>query len=430
MRVELIAVGDELLYGDIVNGNAAWLGRELADVGQPVVLATTVGDGIEPIADAVRAALGRGAGAILLTGGIGPTQDDLTREGVAAAAGVALRRDPALERRLREGYARRAGQGRGPVPEMNYRQADVPEGASTLRNPAGTAPGIVLEIAGAVTYLMPGVPHEMRAMFTESVLPDLLVRAGSPSVVVHRVLRTAGMWESAVAEALADEVTRLAPLGNPTIAFLASGGQTRVRISARARDRAEALDLIEPVEAAARAALGRGLYGVDEASLESVVLDELRARGETLATAESLTGGGLAARITSTPGASAVFRGGVVSYATDVKASLLGVPAGVLDAHGAVSAETAAAMATGVRDLLGATYGLALTGVAGPDEQEGKPVGTVYLGLAGAEGVSTRLVHLPGGREQVRGYAGVQALDLLRRKLEGRGSVSDGVDAD
>jgi nicotinamide-nucleotide amidase len=425
MRVELIAVGDELLYGDIVNGNAAWLGRELADVGLPVAMSTVVGDTTKLIAEASRGALARGSGAVLFTGGIGPTQDDLTREGIAAAAGVALHRDPGLESALREAFGARIARGGPRVPEMNYRQADLPDGASPLPNPAGTAPGIVFEFGGAVSYLMPGVPHEMKAMFAQSVLPDLLARVGQPSVVVHRVLRTAGMWESAVAEALAGEVTRLAPVGNPTIAFLASGGQTRVRISARARDRASALALIEPVETAARAALGRALYGVDGASLESVVLDALRARGETLAVAESLTGGLLAARITDVPGASAAFRGGVVTYATDAKASLLGVPAGVLDAHGAVSAETAAAMASGARELLGASYGLALTGVAGPDEQEGKPVGTVYLGLADETGVTTRLVKLPGGREQIRTYAAVQALDLLRRKLDGRGGTPD-----
>lgn len=417
MRVELIAVGDELLYGDIVNGNAAWLGRELADVGMAVVTSVVVGDDVEAIAAAVRTALGR-ADAAVLTGGLGPTQDDLTREGLAAAAGVELRHDAFLESVLRRRF-RDLGRDTGTrhVPTMNYRQADLPAGADPLPNEAGTAPGVRLEIGGHVAYALPGVPHEMRPMFTTSVLPDLLRRAGQPAVVVHRVLRTAGLWESEVAEALAPEVTRLTPLGNPTIAFLASGGQTRVRISARARDRAEAETIIAPVEAAARAALGVGVYGTDDESLEAVVLRLLRERGETVAVAESLTGGLLAGRITEVPGSSAAFRGGVVAYATDLKDTLLGVDGSVLAEHGAVSPETAAAMATGVAIRLGATYGLALTGVAGPDEQEGKPVGTLHLGLAGPAGASTRSSRLPGDRPRNRTYAVVAALDFLRRTL-------------
>jgi nicotinamide-nucleotide amidase len=417
VRVELIAVGDELLYGDIVNGNAAWLGRELADVGMAVVMSVVVGDDVDAIAAAVRTALGR-ADAAVLTGGLGPTQDDLTREGLAAAAGVALRHDEFLENVLRRRF-RDLGRNTGTrrVPTMNYRQADIPTGADPLPNEAGTAPGVRLEIGGHVAYALPGVPHEMRPMFTASVLPDLLRRAGEPAVVVHRVLRTAGLWESEVAEALAPEVTRLAPVGNPTIAFLASGGQTRVRISARARDRAEAETIIAPVEAAARAALGAGVYGTDDESLEAVVLRLLRERGETVAVAESLTGGLLAGRLTDVPGSSVAFRGGVVAYATDLKDTLLGVDGSVLAEHGAVSPETAAAMATGVAVRLGATYGLALTGVAGPDEQEGKPVGTLHLGLAGPAGTSTRSSRLPGDRARNRTYAVVAALDFLRRTL-------------
>lgn len=421
MRVELVAVGDELLYGDIVNGNAAWLGRELADVGVTVATSVVVGDDVNAIAAAVTTALGR-ADAAILTGGLGPTQDDLTREGLARAAGVELRRDDFLEGMLRRRFRELGRDGAGVpaarrAPVMNYRQADLPDGAEPLPNALGTAPGLRLAIGSGVAYALPGVPHEMYAMFTDTVLPDLLRRAGEPSVVVHRVLRTAGWWESAVAEALAPEVTRLAPIGNPTIAFLASGGQTRVRISARARDRAEAETIIAPVEQAAREALGTAVYGTDDDSLEGVVHGLLRARGETLAVAESLTGGLLAGRLTDVPGASATFRGGIVAYATDLKTSLLGVGEDVLAEHGAVSDETAAAMAAGARERLGATYGLALTGVAGPDEQEGKPVGQIHVGLAGPDGVTTRSLRLPGDRARNRAYAVVQALDVLRRTL-------------
>ncbi|WP_163548895.1 competence/damage-inducible protein A [Candidatus Frankia nodulisporulans] len=415
MRAELLAVGDELLYGDIVNGNAAWLGGQLADVGVTLERSVVVGDDVETIAAAIRSALDR-ADTVLITGGLGPTQDDLTREGAAAAAGgVEVRRVEALADELARRYER---QGRGDaLPSMNFRQAELPVGAEPLPNLAGTAPGVRMEIGAGVVYAMPGVPFEMTAMFTASVLPDLLRRAGQPAVVVHRVLRTAGMWESSVAQALAEEVDRLAPIGNPRIAFLASEGQTRVRITARARDRAEADALIAPVETAARAALGDGVYGSDDDTLEGVVLALLGARSATLAVAESITGGLLAGRLTEVPGSSAVFRGGVVSYATQVKASVLGVDADVLATQGPVSAATAAAMATGVRDRLGADYGLSTTGVAGPGSAQGHPPGTVHLGLAGPRGVITRLVRLPGDRARVRMFAVVSALDLLRRTL-------------
>lgn len=411
MRAELLAVGDELLYGDIVNGNAAFLGRELADVGITVTHSVVVGDQIDVIADAVRSALSR-ADAVLLTGGLGPTQDDLTREALAVAAGVELRRDDFLESQLR----RRFRELRRNVPDMNYRQADLPEGADPLPNENGTAPGLRLQLLGGVAYALPGVPHEMHAMFTGSVLPDLLRRSGEPAVVVHRVLRTAGMWESAVAQAMAPEVERLAAagVGNPTIAFLASGGQTRVRISARAANRREASALIEPIERFGREALGAGLYGMDDDTLEGVVHRLLLERGETVAVAESLTGGQLAARLTDTAGASDTFRGGVIAYTAELKDALLGTAA---VARGAVTEETAVRMATGVRERLGATWGLATTGVAGPTESEGQPVGTLYLGLAGPDGTQARHVQLPGDRALVRTLSVVQALDLLRRTL-------------
>ncbi len=412
MRAELLAVGDELLYGDIINGNAAYLGRQLADVGVTVSHSVVVGDDIKVIADALRTALDR-ADAVLLTGGLGPTQDDLTREALALAAGVELHRDDFLEGQLR----RRFRDLRRSVPDMNYRQADLPVGAEPLPNERGTAPGVRLELLGGVAYAMPGVPHEMEAMFTGSVLPDLLRRAGEPAVVVHRVLHTSGMWESAVAEAMAPEVDRLAAAGegNPTIAFLASGGQTRVRISARAANRAEAYSLIEPVERFGRQALGEGLYGIDDDALEGVVHRLLLERGETVAVAESLTGGLLAGRLTVTAGASDTFRGGIVAYSAELKDELLGTRA---VSGGAVSADTAERMATGVRERLGATWGLATTGVAGPTESEGRPVGTLYVGIAGPEGVESRHVQLPGDRSFVRMLSVVQALDLLRRVLQ------------
>ena len=415
MRVELLAVGTELLLGDIVNTNAAWLGARLAEAGIDVTTSVVVGDNVGRIADAVTTALGR-ADALVVTGGIGPTQDDLTREGLAAAAGAELVRDPVLEAALRERFSAL----RRDVPEMNYRQADLPAGATSIPNPRGSAPGVRAEIGGGVAYALPGVPHEMQRMFADSVLPDLLTRAGEPACIVHRVLRTAGMWESAVAAALAEQVERLDREPGVTVAFLASQGQTRVRLSAKAATPEEARALIAPEEAAARAALGDAVYGADDDTLDGVVAGLLRDRGATLAVAESLTGGLLGAELTKAAGASEVDAGGVVAYATAVKEALLGVPAEVVATHGAVSAECAAAMAAGARDRLGATYGLALTGVAGPGGQEGKPVGTVHVGLAGPDGVETRDLRLPGDRTLIRGYAVVAALNVLRLHLIGR----------
>lgn len=410
MRVELLAVGTELLFGDIVNGNAAWLGQRLAEVGIDVTTSVVVGDNVARIAGAVRDALAR-ADAVVMTGGIGPTQDDLTREALAMAAGVDLVRDASLERALRERFEAL----RRDVPEMNYRQADLPRGAASIPNPRGSAPGVRVEIGGGVAYALPGVPFEMERMFADSVLPDLLARAGEPACIVHRVLRTAGMWESAVAAALAPQVARLEESGGVTVAFLASQGQTRVRLTAKAATPEEALALIAPEEAAARAALGSAVYGADDDTLDGVVASLLRARSATVATAESLTGGLLGAELTKAPGASDVYAGGVVAYATALKRSLLSVPESVP----AVSAECAAAMAAGVRGLTGATYGVSLTGVAGPAEQDGRPPGTVYVGLSAPSGEETRELRLPGDRPRVRTFAVVAALNLLRLHLSG-----------
>ena len=412
MRVDLLAVGTELLLGDIVNGNAAWLGRRLADAGIDVGRSVVVGDEVDVIAAALRDALAV-ADAVVVTGGLGPTHDDLTRDAVAALAGVALRREPALVQGLRDRYAALGRQ----MPARNLVQADLPEGATALPNDRGTAPGIRLVVDDRAVYAMPGVPHEMEAMFTTAVLPDLLARAGRPAAIVSRVIHTAGVYESVLAEALADVVTGLDAAGNPTLAFLPAGGRVRLRLTAHAADRAAADALISPVEKEIRRVLGEAVYGVDGDTLDGAVHRLLATAGATVASAESLTGGGLGAALTEMPGSSTTFRGGVVSYATDLKRTLLDVPADAL-AGGAVSAEVAVAMADGVRRRLGATYGLSTTGVAGPDPQDGQPVGTVFVGLAGPGGHRVRPLRLSGDRERVRGYTVVAALDLLRRHLE------------
>lgn len=414
MRVELLAIGTELLLGDIVNGNAAWLGARLAEAGIDVTHAVVVGDNIDRIRETLATALGR-ADAVVVTGGIGPTQDDLTREAVALVAGVALVRDPALESELR----RRFTELRRDVPEMNYRQADLPAGAAAIPNSKGTAPGVRAEALGGVIYALPGVPHEMQAMFDDTVLPDLLARAGKPAAIVNRVLKTAGMWESAVAAAVAPLVTELEVAGNPTIAFLASGGQTRVRITAKAGSVEAANAVVAPVEARVRAALGSAIYGIDDDTLDVVLARLLRERGQTVGVAESLTGGLLGERLTAAAGASDVFRGGIVAYATELKTALLGVPAELLAAEGAVSPGVAVAMAQGARSRLGSTYGLALTGVAGPGEQDGQPVGTVHVGLATPTGSLSRSLRMTSDRPRIRMFATVAAMNLLRLHLLG-----------
>lgn len=413
MRIELLTVGDELLLGDTVNGNAAWLGRRLADHGVEVTRSVVVGDELDVIVEAVNSALGR-ADAVITTGGLGPTYDDLTRDALAKAAGVALRRDPSLEQRLRERVAR-AGRELQP---MALRMADVPEGARILGNSAGSAPGLRVELPGGIVYALPGVPFEMRTIMDEVVLPELAAIAGLPAVA-RRTLRTAGMWESVVATRLAE----VEAMDGVRLAYLPDPAEVKIRISVAGDDAAERL---AGVEARVRELLGPAVYGADEETLDRVVHRLLAERSATVATAESLTGGLIGAELTGMPGSSATFAGGVVAYATEVKRRALGVPAELLAEHGAVHPDVAAAMAAGVRDALGATYGIAATGVAGPEPQDGRPVGTVYVGVAGPEGppvVAGPKLPVPGSGAEARGVIRrmtvVHALDLLRRLLLG-----------
>jgi nicotinamide-nucleotide amidase len=413
MRCEIIGVGTELLLGQIVNTNAAWIGQRLAEVGWDCLRHTVVGDNEERIAAVIRETLDR-ADAAIITGGLGPTQDDVTREAIAAAAGVRLVRHPELEQWLRDRFA---GFARGRMAAMNLRQADVPGGGRTIDNPVGSAPGLIVEIDGKPVYAVPGVPREMQQMLERVILPDLAARAGEGRAIVSRTLRTAGLGESLLAE-------RLTPLwesvDNVTMAYLASAGEVRVRLTAVGPTRERALAEIAPVEEALRAELGDAVYGMDDESLEAAVGRLLRSSGHTLACAESLTGGLVGGRITVVAGASDYYRGGVVAYNDEAKATVLGVDRDLLAEHGPVSEPVAAAMAEGVRRLFGATVGLATTGVAGPTEQGGQPVGTVWLAVAGADSTVTQPLRAPGDRAQVRAWATTGALDLVRRHLEGK----------
>src|SRR5205807_4938358 len=292
--------------------------------------------------------------------------------------------------------------------------ADVPDGASIIEQSWGAAPGLIVEHAGGVIYAVPGVPAEMEDMLARAVLPDLLGRAGEPSQIVSRVVRIAGVSESTIAEQLHDVWQILG--GETTMAFLAGGGEVRIRLTAKASDPARAHELVAAAEASVRASLGSAVVGVDDENLESVVGALLLARGWSLGCAESLTGGALGGRITSTAGASEYFRGSIVSYATEVKEDLLAVPAWVLDEHGPVSEPVARAMAAGARARLKADVAVALTGVAGPTEQ-GRPIGTVVVAVAGPLGEVAREVRLPGDRNTVRTLAVSAALNLVRLYL-------------
>jgi nicotinamide-nucleotide amidase len=408
MRCEVVAVGTELLLGQIVDTNSSWIGAQLALAGIDSHFQTKVGDNLQRIVGSIRLALER-SDAVILCGGLGPTQDDITREAIAEVMGVRLIRAPEIALRIRALFESRGRH----MTENNLRQADVPEGAWPIPQMPGTAPGLVCPIGDKVIYAVPGVPHEMREMVSGTVLPDLQRRAGVSAVITSRVLRTWGQTESGLAEMLAPRIQQLDLLGNPTIAFLASGIEgIKVRITAKTGNQAAANAILTEEEAALRTILGDFVFGIDDDTMESVVLDLLRARGLTLAVAESLTGGLMGARIADLPGCGDVYRGGVVAYEASVKFKLLGVPEGPV-----VTAAAAEAMAVGVRAAIGVDVGLATTGVAGPDEQEGQRVGTVFIGLALGDRVSSERVHLPGDRNRIRQYAVISALNVLRRTL-------------
>lgn len=402
VRAAVVAIGAELLSGDVLNTNAATLGHALAGAGVPVMAQLVVADDEAAIASAIRHAAAA-ARVVVVCGGLGPTQDDVTREGLARAVGVPLERDQDLQATLQ------AGSG-GSL--LTLRQADVPRGARVLA-PVGSAPGLRLQLGDRVIYALPGVPRELVAMVSASVLPDLTASFGRLPVVARRTVRTVGLTEEAVAEAMAPEVARAG--GSPQIAFLAGGGETRVVITGVAADEWAAAALVDPVAAYARRALGEAVYGAS--SLEAEVVASLHATGGTVACAESLTAGMLAARLAAVPGASAVLRGGVVAYATELKMRLLGVPAALLAEHGAVSASCAESMAGGVAEACQATVGVALTGVAGPDPADGHPPGTVFVAVQGPAGTQVRELALTGDRQRVRDLSVVAALRLLRESL-------------
>ncbi|MDQ6728668.1 MAG: competence/damage-inducible protein A [Actinomycetota bacterium] len=423
MRCEVLAVGTELLLGQVVDTNSALIGDRLALAGIDSHYQTKVGDNQARIAAALRIALGR-SDAVIVCGGLGPTSDDITREAIAEALGVDLVRDPAMVERIRAFFKAR----RREMAPSNARQADLPEGATFIPQERGTAPGLICPVGegGAVVYAIPGVPMEMAEMLERAVIPDLKRRSGpSGSVILSRMVRTWGVPESTLGEMVAGRVEALAGrpgpsalgggVSNPTIAFLASGMEgIKVRITAKGASEAEAAAMLDDEEAELRAVLGDLVFGIDDQSMERVVADLLVAQGRTIGVAESLTGGLVGARLAETEGASKWFRGSIVAYDSRVKYDLLGVPEGPV-----VTADAARAMATGACRALEADVGLAVTGVAGPARQEDQPVGTVFMAVALDGRVEAVEAHLPGDRRHIRQFATISLLDLLRRRLLG-----------
>ena len=413
MRAEIVAVGTELLLGQIANTNARWMSESLAAIGVDVLHHQVVGDNRERIVEVMRMASSR-ADVVIVTGGLGPTQDDITRDAFGDFLGTRMVRHRELEEMLRDKFR---SFGRRVMPESNLRQADVPEGARYIRPDRGTAPGLAAELPGRVrVYAVPGVPEEMVEMMERTILPELASAAGS-GVVRSRVLRCAGIGESALAERVDDLFSGSA---NPTIAFLASSGEVKVRITAKATTAKEAEALIQPVAEEVRRRLGDEVFTSDDESLEESVVRLLRDAGKRLACAESITGGGVGARITSVPGASEVFVGSAVVYTNEAKESVLGLAREILDGPGPVSEECAREMAAGARRVFAADLGLALTGAAGPESHGGAPPGLIWIALDGEDVAHARSFHVPGERDRVRRWAEQAALDLVRRHLEGR----------
>ncbi|MEA2522138.1 MAG: nicotinamide-nucleotide amidase [Actinomycetota bacterium] len=412
MRAEIVGVGTELLLGQISNTNARWIGEHLSEIGVDVLYHQAVGDNLERIVEVMRLAASR-ADIVIVTGGLGPTQDDITRDALAVFLGVKMQPHPEIEAWLRERFA---GFGSGPMPENNRRLAEVPAGARYIQPVRGSAPGLIADLpGGGRIYAVPGVPLEMVEMMEGTILPELAAMAG-PGVIRSVTLRCTGIGESRVAEIVADLFERTA---NPSIAYLASNGEVKIRITAKAPSEAEATALASPLAAEVANRLGDVVFTRIDERLEEAVGRLLRGSGRTIALAESLTGGSVGARLTSVPGASNYMLGDAVVYSAEAKRSMLGVKEETLAGPGPVSRECALEMAAGARRLFSADIGLSLTGAAGPDPHGGAEPGTVWIGLATADIEHARGYVSAGERDRVRAWAEQAALDLVRRYLEG-----------
>ena len=409
---EIIAVGTELLLGNIANTNAQTLSQSLSTLGINVFWHTVVGDNPERLAEAVEVARHR-ADILITTGGLGPTYDDLTKQTICTTFGRKLVFHPDILEDIRDFYTKNL---HATMPENNRQQAELPEGCTIFDNPVGTAPGCAFAVDGVHVLMLPGPPHEMETMLHRWVEPYL--RALSREVIVSHDIMTFGLGESYVDELLHEKMSHME---NPSLATYAKPCEVRLRATAKADSAQAAEALLAPVVEQVREALGDYVYGIDVKDLAQVCMEELLKKGLTLATAESCTGGLVARRITALPGASRVYRGGVVSYWTEIKAAVLGVPQETLDTYGAVSEQTARAMAQGARKITGAEVAVSVTGVAGPDPDErNNPVGLVFIGLATPEGTFCRRTESGRRRrDRIQDLAANHALDMVRRYLTG-----------
>jgi len=405
--VEVIAVGTELLLGQIVNSNATFIGAALAEHGFDAHYQQVVGDNLARVATSIRTAIARADG-VIITGGIGPTRDDLTREALCEATGRQMVFDDDYAEHLRTWWRQRGRE----MPESNLRQAEHPEGAELLSNPKGTAPGLALEHEGTLIFCIPGVPQEMEHLLMSDVLPRIAKRSVEPSAVVSRMLRTWGQSESMIGELLDDLYQGST---NPSVAFLASGGEIKIRITAKAETRAAAIALIDPLATEIENRLTPWYFAADDDTVLRVIMRLLREKQWTIGTAESMTGGLVAAALTSEPGSSESVRGGLVAYDAQLKGQLLGVS----DISEVVNIETAIEMANGGRKLLEADVVVAVTGSAGPEPME-KPPGTVFIAVATPEDVRARELRMPGDRERVLAYGTTSALHLTRLAISGQ----------
>lgn len=412
-RAEILTIGTEILLGDLVDTNTAWLSTNLATLGVGIYRHTTVGDNKERIVAAMEDAAYR-ADFVITTGGLGPTSDDLTNECLATLANREMVEYSEARAHVDEMFRRF---GRTPTPS-NYKQALFPEGTKLIPNPLGTAPGALLEVNGTLFATLPGVPSEMKGMFEETVAP--LVKSRTENSIISRTLWFAGIGESALAEQVQDFLDA----SDPTVAPLAGAGKVRLRITTQAATPEEAEKKIAPVEKEILARLGDYHFGVDDETLETAVARLLKSQNATLALAESCTGGLIAKRLTDLPGSSAYFGEGLVTYSNESKERLLGVPHELLTEHGAVSEPVAVKMAEGAKRLAGADYALSVTGVAGPDGgTEEKPVGLVWVGISTPNGSEAKRLDLSAwakSRNSIRERSANIAFDLLRRKLEER----------
>ncbi len=408
MKGEIIAVGTELLLGNIVNTNAQFISQKMADLGIDVFYHVVVGDNMKRLVDTVKTSLER-SDLIITCGGLGPTVDDITKEGVSEAFGLRLLPDEGTIEKIRGMFKASGWQ----MTENNIKQGYVPEGASIIENDNGTAPGILIEKDGKIAIMLPGPPNELYAMFEEKVLPYL--RTKVCSTIRSKMLRIVGVGESAAEDMLKEIIMGQT---NPTIAPYAKDGEVHLRITAKTDDPSEADRLIEQMEQKVRSILGDNIYGFNDESLEEVVLNLLREKGMTLSLAESCTGGLVGSRLTDIPGASASFICGIISYSNESKISILGVREETIRDFGVVSSQTAEEMAIGAKRVGGTDIGVSVTGIAGPEGGSSEnPVGTCYIGIAIKNEVKVFKLKINGNRKKVKWNSGNRALDYLRREL-------------